>query len=260
MILYDLPMTAGGSRVSADAAGLSKAPKKQARQAAVLDALRKDILDGLIPPGAPLRQDDLAAAHHVSKIPVREALLHLVAEGLVHLEPNRGFTVAALGAQDAEELLDMRAVLECHMLRLAIPHMSDADIGIATRIVEEAEAVEELGRWSQLNFAFHAAISAPAKRHRLAGLIRQVSNPTDAYVRVLLTNANYRGQAEREHRAILSACAVRNAEAATALLDQHIRQTGVLLADVFAGKTASSAAPHDRPLAAADGPKSPRRR
>lgn len=245
--------------MSATAAGLSKPPKKQARQAAVLDAIRKDILDGVLPPGAPLRQDDLAAAHHVSKIPVREALLHLVAEGLVHLEPNRGFTVAALGAGDAEELLDMRAVLECHMLRLAIPHMRDDDVALATRIVEEAEAAEELGRWSELNFAFHAAISAPARRHRLAALIRQVSNPTDAYVRVLLTNANYRGQAEREHRAILAACAVRNAEAATALLDQHIRQTGVLLADVFAGKAPSPEAPRGRPLAAADAPKAPRR-
>lgn len=238
--------------MSANAARISKAPKKQARQAVILDAIRKDILDGLILPGAPLRQDDLASAHNVSKIPVREALLHLVAEGLVHLEPNRGFTVAALGAQDAEELLDMRAVLECHMLRLAIPHMSDEDIAIATRIVAEAEAAEELGRWSELNFAFHAAISAPAKRHRLAALIRQVSNPTDAYVRVLLTNANYRDQAEREHRAILSACAVRNVQAATALLDQHIRQTGVLLADVFAGKAAPRENPRGRPLSAAD--------
>lgn len=233
------------------AAEMSRAPKKRARQAGILDAIRADILEGVLAPGTPLRQDDLALVHNVSKIPVREALLHLVAEGLVLLHPNRGFAVAALAPAEADELLDMRAVLECHILRLAMPHMSDDDIALATRIVEEAEATEELARWSALNFAFHDAISAPARRNRLSALIRQVANPTDAYIRVLLTNANYRGQAEREHRAILSACAVRNADAAAALLDQHIRQTGVLLADFLTGKTAPSAPARDaRPLAA----------
>lgn len=220
---------------------MSREPKKRARQAVILDAIRADILEGRVAPGAPLRQDELALVHNVSKIPVREALLHLVAEGLVLLQPNRGFAVAALAPAEAEELLDMRAVLECHILRLAMPHMTDDDIARATRIVEEAEATEELARWSVLNFAFHDAISGPARRNRLSALIRQVANPTDAYIRVLLTNANYRGQAEREHRAILSACAVRNADAAAALLDQHIRQTGVLLADFLAGKAAPGA-------------------
>lgn len=215
---------------------MGRATKKRARPADVVDAIRKEILDGAFAPGAPLRQDELAAAHNVSKIPVREALLHLVAEGLVNLQPNRGFTVASLAAGEAEELLDMRAVLECHIMRLAMPHMTDGDIAAATRILDEAEAVQELGRWSELNFAFHATLSAPAERHRLSALIRQVANPTDAYIRVLLANANYRGRAEQEHRAILSACAVRNADAAVALLDQHIRQTGVLLAAFCAAR------------------------
>jgi DNA-binding GntR family transcriptional regulator len=46
----------------------------------------------------------------------------------------------------------------------------------------------------------------------------------------LISNSNYRGQAEREHRAILAACEVGNADAAVSLLNQHIRQTGILLA------------------------------
>lgn len=210
---------------------LPRAHKKRARQWDILEAVRHDILSGRFQPGAPLRQDELAEAHGVSKIPVREALLHLVAEGLVALHANRGFTVASLNADEADELFDMRAVLECHVVHLAIGNMSDADIGNAARILEEAEATEAIDRWSELNWQFHATLYAPAQRSRLSALIRQVSNPTDAYIRVLLSNANYRGQAEREHRAILAACFVRNADAAAALLNQHIRQTGVLLAD-----------------------------
>ena len=219
------------SRPSASPAAISaSAPKLRAKPESLVDRLRHDILRGGFEPGLPLRQDEIAARCGVSKIPVREALLQLVAEGLVVLQPNRGFTVAGLQPQEAEEILEIRAVLECQAMRDAMPKMTDADVGRAAVILDQAEATDALDRWSDLNWEFHATLYAPAKRKRLLDLIRQVSNPTDRYIRVLISNANYRGRAEREHRAILSACDVRNAEAAAALLDQHIRQTGVLLA------------------------------
>ena len=192
--------------------------------------MRHEILRGGHEPGLPLRQDEIAARCGVSKIPVREALLQLTAEGLVTFQPNRGFTVAALQADEAEEILEIRAALECQAMRDAMPKMTDDDVAVAARILDSAEATDELDRWSDLNWEFHAALYAPARRRRLLDLIRQVSNPTDRYIRILIANANYRGRAEREHRAILSACEMRNAEAAAALIDQHIRQTGVLLA------------------------------
>lgn len=219
------------SRPSASPAAISaSAPKLRAKPESLVDRLRHDILRGGLEPGLPLRQDEIAARCGVSKIPVREALLQLVAEGLVVLQPNRGFTVAGLQPQEAEEILEIRAVLECQAMRDAMPKMTDADVGRAAVILDQAEATDALDRWSDLNWEFHATLYAPAKRKRLLDVIRQVSNPTDRYIRVLISNANYRGRAEREHRAILSACDVRNAEAAAALLDQHIRQTGVLLA------------------------------
>lgn len=212
------------------AARIGNEPVSRARHETLLSRLRHEILRGGLEPGLPLRQDEIAARHGVSKIPVREALLQLAAEGLVTLQPNRGFTVSQLRSEEAEEILGIRAVLECEALRLAMPLMSDADIAQAGRILDQAEATEALDRWSDLNWEFHAALYGPAKRKRLIDLIRQISYPTDRYIRVLISNANYRGRAEREHRAILSACDMRNAEAATALLDQHIRETGVLLA------------------------------
>jgi DNA-binding GntR family transcriptional regulator len=217
------------SRQPASPAAIDVSPPK-VRAKDLVARLRHDILRGGLEPGLPLRQDEIAARCGVSKIPVREALLQLVAEGLVNFQPNRGFTVAGLQPQEAEEILEIRAVLECQAIRNAMPKMTDADVARASAILDQAEATEALDRWSDLNWEFHAALYAPAKRKRLLDLIRQVSNPTDRYIRVLIANANYRGRAEREHRAILSACEVRNAEAAAALLDQHIRQTGVLLA------------------------------
>jgi DNA-binding GntR family transcriptional regulator len=205
-------------------------PVSQARAERLLSRLRHEILRGGIEPGGPLRQDEIAARHGVSKIPVREALLQLVAEGLVTAQPNRGFTVSQLRPQEAEEILEIRALLECQAVRIAMPRLTDADIAQAAGILDQAEATDALDRWSDFNWEFHAALYGPARRKRLLDLIRQVSYPTDRYIRVLISNANYRGRAEREHRAILSACEMRNADAAAALLDQHIRQTGVLLA------------------------------
>jgi DNA-binding GntR family transcriptional regulator len=205
-------------------------PLLQAKPDNLLSRLRHEILRGEVGPGSPLRQDEIAARHGVSKIPVREALLQLAAEGLVTAHPNRGFTVSQLSPQEAEEILEIRAVLECETVRIAMPRLTDAEIAHAARILDQAEETEALDRWSDLNWEFHATLYAPAGRKRLLDLIRQVSYPTDRYIRVLIANANYRGRAEREHRAILSACEMRNADAAAALLSQHIRQTGVLLA------------------------------
>lgn len=205
-------------------------PPKRSRPADVLADLRAAILSGNLAPGAPLRQDRLAASLGISKIPVREALLRLVAEGLVSVEANRGFTVAQLEAGEAEEVLDIRAVLECRAILLAVPLMCDAAITEASAILDEAESTSSIDRWGELNWAFHAALYRSADRPKLAQLIRQTSNQTERYIRVLISNSDYRSIAEREHRTILAACALRNGEAASALLGQHIRQTGDLIA------------------------------
>lgn len=223
-------------KTTSSAALIGDTPVSGARPESLLARLRHEILRGGLEPGSPLRQDEIAARYGVSKIPVREALLQLVAEGLVAAQPNRGFTVSGLQPQEAEEILEIRAILECQAIRLAMPSMTDADIAHAACLLDQSEKTDELDRWSDLNWNFHTTLYAPAGRKRLLDLIRQVSNPTDRYIRFLISNANYRGRAEREHRAILSACDVRNAEAAAALLDQHIRQTGVLLAAYLNGQ------------------------
>ena len=213
---------------------MTSLPSKRSRPDDVLADLRASILSGKLGPGTPLRQDKLAASLGVSKIPVREALLRLAAEGLVAVEPNRGFAVTSLEAAEAEEILDIRAVLECQAIRHSVPVLEEATIAEASEILREAETTSSIERWGELNWAFHALLYGPANRPRLAALIRQTSNQTERYIRVLISNSSYRSVAEREHRTILEACALRNAEAASALLGQHIRQTGDLIARFLA--------------------------
>src|SRR5215475_16083618 len=83
---------------------LESAIPRQSLSSAVADRLREEIIRGTIPEGAQLRQDAIAMQYQVSRIPVREALRQLDAEGLITIVPNRGAVVPALSPTDIEEL------------------------------------------------------------------------------------------------------------------------------------------------------------
>ncbi len=112
----------------------------------VLSSLREAILAGVLSPGARLRQEDLAERFGTSRIPVREALRALEYEGLVASEPNRGFTVTELDADDVEEVYDLRIVLESHAVRVALPLLTDEDIVELDRSVRCDDQRDHAGR------------------------------------------------------------------------------------------------------------------
>ncbi len=85
----------------------------------VRERIRGQILDGRLKPGARLVEDRLSAELGVSRVPVREALRSLSAEGLVRLEPHRGATVVEVTPEMVAELVEVRALLEGQNARLA---------------------------------------------------------------------------------------------------------------------------------------------
>lgn len=95
-----------------------RAVEKQPAPELVRDSLREAIYSGKLQPGEQLRQEELAERYGISRIPVREALRQLEAEGLVTRQPNRGAVVAALSVQEVIEMLDIRIGLECRALML----------------------------------------------------------------------------------------------------------------------------------------------
>ena len=90
----------------------------------VVETIREKILSGEIQAGQPLRQAALAEELNVSRIPVREALLQLEAEGLVIFEPHKGATATELNAEHVDELFELRAMLEAELLAASIPNLS----------------------------------------------------------------------------------------------------------------------------------------
>ncbi|HEY7203793.1 MAG TPA: GntR family transcriptional regulator, partial [Methylomirabilota bacterium] len=74
--------------------------------------LREEILAGKLAGGARLKQEELARRFRISRMPVRDALLRLHAEGLVRIEPNRSVVVTRLAPIEVQELFEIRSVLE----------------------------------------------------------------------------------------------------------------------------------------------------
>src|SRR5690242_1323170 len=107
---------------------------------AVAEKLREKIVQGDIQEGEQLRQDAIAQEFAVSRIPVREALRQLEAEGLITIVPHRGAVVSLLSCDEIEELFEIRAILEPEVLRVSIPNLKESDFANAEKILETYDA------------------------------------------------------------------------------------------------------------------------
>jgi len=192
----------------------------------VVETLREKILSGEIKAGQPLRQAALAEELNVSRIPVREALLQLEAEGLVSFEPHKGATATELNASQVDELFELRAMLEAELLASSIPNLSEAMLAEATELLSQLN--KALGKenaantWSELNSNYHNCLYSGAVRPQTQDLVNTLNKNADRYIRMHLLWAGGISKAESEHNEILSLCKERNVEGAVAVLKQHI--------------------------------------
>ena len=203
--------------------------RRQTLTGMTLDSLRERILRGDFPDGEPLRQDAIADELGVSRIPVREALRQLEAEGLVTFNPHRGAVVTTLSLQEITELFEVRADIESDLLRRSVPMMTPEDIRRATEILDAYEAAlraGEVSAWGELNWQFHATLYAPSNRQFTLGIVAKLHQHSDRYLRMQLKLTHGETRARREHRAILVACRKRDASKAAPLMRDHILGAG----------------------------------
>ena len=214
------------------------------------DAIRDRILRGAYPAGQPLRQDAIAEQLGVSRIPVREALRLLEAEGLVTFNPHRGAVVSTLSLAEIEELYELRADIESDLLTRAIPHITPEQLARAEEVLDTYEASLRRGQvagWGGLNWKFHSTLYAAAGRPVTMGIVHRLHQHTDRYSRMQLALTHGERRAITEHRAIIAAIRKRNVRGAAALLRRHILGAGQALLTFLAaqhqGTEAAPAAP-----------------
>ncbi len=206
------------------------------RATAAADELRRRILDGEYPAGMPLRQAVLAEELGISRIPFREALILLEAEGLVQMEAHKGAVVAGFSPEEVEELFEFRALLEPALLEKSAPHLTDGDYERLNAILREYS--DELrahhpGRWGALNTELHSLLYCRAASPRMLAAADQLLQSTDRFARMQLYYTDGRAQAEREHLEIVTECRAGNVKKAARLLRQHILSAGNALVSLL---------------------------
>jgi DNA-binding GntR family transcriptional regulator len=198
--------------------------------------IREKILTGVYPPGSALLQDVIAAEFGVSKIPVREALVQLRAEGLVDVFAHRGFQVRPLSSMEVDEVFRLRSQIEPEAVaegaRRAQPEDHEA-ARLAFGNLNDALAAGELYDSGDLNRTFHLALIVPRLQPIAAEILNRLHTLSQRYVRMHLLPPGRVKRATLEHTGLYEAWLSGNAADAIRLTHAHIETTRDDLAQIL---------------------------
>lgn len=192
--------------------------------------IKDDILNNRLPVGRPLRQVELSERYEVSRIPIRDALLQLKAEGWLVPHGKAGHIIPDLNWQEAEDLCLMRADLEPRLFSYAFNHITEQDLHQA----REALALLEnpgltLLEKGELNWSFHKVLYFPADRPTLYKVVRSLNQQASRYLGFQYGPMNYQDHSQQEHLTLFNLIESGDKAAALLLLSQHIKDAGQLL-------------------------------
>jgi DNA-binding GntR family transcriptional regulator len=217
-------------------------PREHGAAAAhVADRIREAIIRGEYPPGARIRQEELALDSGASRVPVREALRMLEAEGLVTLVANTGAWVSSLSLSECEEIYRVRERVEPLLLRMSAPGLDDLTLDRLDELAVLMSETNDPETFLELDREFHLLTYTGADTVVLTELVHRLWNRTQSYRRIYtgLMDARARRTVHDEHRLIVGALRDHDIDAAESLLAGHIRRTRRQLAshpEVFADR------------------------
>jgi DNA-binding GntR family transcriptional regulator len=207
--------------------------------ARVADYLRAAILNGEIAPGERIRQEEVAEQFGTSRLPVREALRMLEAEGLTEHEPNKGARVPRLDRHQVDVIYQMRERLEPLALTESLPLLRETDLARLDEIQTRIEANTDLNSFLALDREFHLLTYSGCTIEALTAMVTRMWNSTQHYRRafVRIGGSSRAWVINSEHRLLLDAIERRDPVDAERYLSGHIRRTRIELArhpEVFA--------------------------
>jgi len=191
----------------------------------VYEHLRRGIRELTLPPGAPLRKEELALELGVSRAPVSEAIARLAEEGLAEVFPQHGSFVAPIRAADVRESLFIRTALETEaMRRLAVAADDDLMARLDDNIALQAEALADgdLARFYDLDEALHGLLFAAVESPRAARLLDAARAPLDRVRRLALPEPGRPEATFAEHLRLVEAVRSGDAEFAAAAMRVHL--------------------------------------
>ena len=193
--------------------------------------VRELIVSGQLEPGQFIRPETMAADLDISATPMREGLLTLQSEGLLRVEPRRGFMVAPLSANDIEDVFVGQSLLAGELAARATSRMSEDDLDALEKIqadLEHAADTADYDEVERLNHEFHRLIYSAADSAKLSWMIKGSLNYAPR--RFFASVDGWPQASAADHRAIIAGLRARDGEAARVAMIEHIRNAGHLLA------------------------------
>src|SRR5579872_235534 len=191
----------------------------------VYEHLRRGIRELVLPPGAPLRKEEIALELAVSRAPVSEAIARLAEEGLVEVFPQHGSFVAPIRAADVRESLFIRTALETEAMRRLAPIADAALLGrLDDNLARQADALEssDLARFYDLDEGLHALLFVAVESPRALRLLEAARAPLDRMRRLALPEPARPEATLAEHRRLVEAVRSGDPEFAGAAMRVHL--------------------------------------
>ncbi|OWW20511.1 FCD domain-containing protein [Noviherbaspirillum denitrificans] len=196
--------------------------------------LRRDIIEGRLPPGEKLRVEHLKDRYGVGAGTLREALSLLLSDALVVSEGQRGFRVAPMSMSDLEDITRTRVLVEGEALRQSIiAGNDDWEAGLVAAFHKLSKSEEKLGEretgavreWEARNREYHEALIAGCDSRWLRYLIGLLYRQSERYRHLVISHRNVERDVHAEHSAIYEAALARDVKRAQAALEVHIHLT-----------------------------------
>lgn len=200
--------------------------KSQTLRVQAYDGLVEMILSGEFAPGQPIDERTLTERFGVSRTPIREAIGILAKEGLVEVQPYKGFSVRQFTTKEVHDIYELRRTLECFAIRLAVDNIANTHIAQLEVLLNAGiEALEggDLMAYGAHDRGFHELIAELSGNDALVDALAKLSRQIQIGRMIANQSQDFAVRAAEERDQILDALRTRNADEAARLMDAHIR-------------------------------------
>ncbi len=208
---------------------LSRLPRAGARIRSnlkdfVAQTIREMIFSGQLQVGTRIDQDAIANAIGVSRMPLREALIVLEAEGIVEGRARYGTYVRAVTREDVQDHYKIYGLISGIAAERAAISLTDEAIAALADLTARAKSTTDLSDLNNMNFEFHRVINGAGTSHRLKAQLVSLSPGVITSYSASLVDRH--SAAWQEHETIVDALIRRDAKAASSSMLQHLEHSG----------------------------------